>query len=135
MSVHRQFPPKVAKNDKKFSTVILKTSSNEMMLTVWGEAAMWRLPLGVELTLRGDFSKKTYNGAAGINCEKLTQPEGAVPFEETEVQGQVEKPSVRAAIDAGLRAVDYVTRKDKPDLGPAAFAFAAQAFLAGHKLE
>ena len=106
-----------------------------MMLQLWDGAAGWKLPLDVPITLRGKFSKGSYNGGSTIRCEELSKPEGAEEFKAEEIQAPLEKPSVRAAIDAGLRAADYVARKEKPELSGSAFSFAAQAFLDGHKLE
>lgn len=135
ITVQSQYPPKLSKNNKRYSNVVLKTSSNEMILTLWNEASMWKIPIGVELTLRGDFFKRSYNGTVSLTCEKITQPENAVLFEDVEVQGQVIKPSIRSAIDAGLWAAEYVNLKQQSHLRATAFSFAAKAFLDGHKTE
>lgn len=135
VTIQSQYPPKLSKNNKRYSNAVLKTSSNEISITLWNEASMWKLPIGVEITLRGTFFKRTYDGKVSITCEKITQPENAVLFNEVDVQGQVIKPSIRSAIDAGLWAAGYVAEKDQGHLRATAFSFAAKAFLDGHKTE
>lgn len=133
--VHKQFNPKVSKNGKLFFSVILKSAGNEVFMTVWEEAAKWKLPLNVEITLRGKFTKNQYNGAASLKCEELSAPDGAVEWKPEEVQADAEKPKLKDCIDAGLRAADYLVRKNRPELAEAAFSFAAQAFLQGVRME
>jgi hypothetical protein len=135
--VAKQLAPKTAKNGKLYCSCFLKNGASDMMLQLWDGAAGWKLPLDTPITLRGKFSKSTFGTPpkTSIRCDELSKPEGAEEFKAEEIQAPLEKPSVRAAIDAGLRAADYVARKEKPELSGAAFSFAAQAFLDGHKLE
>lgn len=133
--VHKQFNPKVSKNGKLFSSVILKSAGTEVFMTLWEDAAKWKLPVNTDITLRGKFTKQNYNGAASLKCEELTAPDGASEWKPEEIQGEVEKPKMKDCIDAGIRAADYVTRKNLPDLASAAFAFAANAFLQGARME
>jgi hypothetical protein len=137
VEVVRQNAPKTSKNGKLYSTAFLKNGGTDVMLQLWDGAAGWKLPLDTPITLRGKFSKSTFGTPprASVRCDELSKPEGAEEFKAEEIQAPLEKPSVRAAIDAGLRAADYVARKEKPELSGAAFSFAAQAFLDGHKLE
>lgn len=133
--VHKQFNPKVSKNGKLFSSVILKSAGTEVFMTLWEDAARVKLPLNTDITLRGKFTKQNYNGAASLKCEDLAAPEGASEWKPDEVQGEVEKPKMRDCIDAGIRAVDYIARKGRPELSDAVFTFAANAFLQGIKIE
>lgn len=135
VTVHRQNPPKVAKNGKLYSIVILKSAGLEMMLSLWESAAKWKLPLGTELTLRGKLSKDDYDGKACLRCEELTQPDGAVEFEAGEVQAVVTKPSIKECFEVGMRAAEWAHNKDVPQIEAAAFTFAANAFLNGVRLE
>jgi hypothetical protein len=132
--VAKQLNPKTAKNGKMYCSCFLKNGASDMMLQLWDGAAGWKLPLDVPVTLRGKFSKGSFNNGPTIRCEELSKPEGAEPFKPEEVQAAVGKPSVRECIDAGIRAADYCVRKNAPDCASAAFAFAAQALLDGHKL-
>lgn len=104
-----------------------------MSLMLWDAAAQWTLPIDVELTLRGKFSKNTYNGSASLNCEELTMPEGSEPIKESSIQGRVMKPSMKDCLLAGLRAVDFVAAKQHPELAEMAFTFAANALIQGVK--
>jgi len=135
VTVAKQLQPKIAKNGKHYCTAFLKNGASDVMLNLWDGAAGWKLPLDTPITLRGKFSKGIYNGTFAIKCEDLSKPEGAEEFKPEDVQAPIAKPSVRDAIDAGLRAADYVERKDKSNLASAAFAFAAQAFLDGYSLQ
>ena len=132
--VSKQLSPFTAKNGKLYSTVFLKNGASDMGLGLWDGAAGWKLPIGTELTLRGKFVKSAYKGGS-LDCSELSKPEGAEQFKPEDIQAPVEKPSVKACIDAGLRAADYVERKGKPEFASAAFSFAAQSLLEGHKLE
>jgi hypothetical protein len=133
--VARQLAPKLAKNGKLYCGCFLKNGSTDVMLQLWDGAAGWKLPVETTITLRGKFSKGSYNGGVTIKCDELNKPEGAEEFKQEEIQTPIAKPGIRECIDAGLRAVDYVERKNKPELASAAFSFAAQALLDGHKLE
>ena len=133
--VHKQFNPKVSKNGKLFSSVILKSAGTEVFMTLWEDAAKWKLPLNTDITLRGKFTKQNYNGAASLKCEELAGPEGAAEWKPEEVQGETEKPKIRDCVDAGIRAADYMVRKERPELAEAAFTFAANAFLQGVRME
>jgi hypothetical protein len=133
--VAKQLPPKTAKNGKLYCSCFLQNGSGDVMLQLWEGAAGWKLPLDTQVTLRGKFSKGCYQGNPTIRCDELSKPEGAEQFKPEDIQAPVEKASVRACIDAGLRGADYVERKGKPELASAAFSFAAQALLDGHKLE
>lgn len=135
VTVHRQNAPKVAKNGKLYSIVILKSAGLEMMLSLWESAAKWKLPLGVELTLRGKLSKDDYDGKACLRCEELTAPEGAVEFEAGEVQAIVTKPSIKDCLEAGIRAAELMHNTNLPQLEAAAFTFAANACLNGVRPE
>ena len=132
--VAKQLPPKTAKNGQLYCSCFLKNGASDMMLQLWQGAAGWKLPLDVPITLRGKFTKGSYNGGVTIRCEELSKPEGAEQFKPEDVQAAVAKATVRECIDAGLRAADYVERKNKPELASAAFTFAAQALLDGHRL-
>lgn len=134
VTIHRQFNPKTSKHGKLFSSVILKSAGNEMFLTLWEEAAKWKLALG-DVTLRGKFSKDEYNGSACLRCDELTEPDGAEEWKPEDVQADLSKPKLKDCIDAGLRAADYLVRKNRPELSEAAFSFAAQAFLQGVRME
>lgn len=133
--VHKQFNPKISKNGKLFSSVILKSAGTEVFMTVWDEAAKVKLPLNTDITLRGKFTKNQYNGAASLKCEELVVPEGAVEWKPEEIQNAAETPKMKDCIDAGIRAADYMVRKERPDLAPAAFTFAANAFMQGVRME
>lgn len=102
---------------------------------LWDKAAEWKLPIGDTVTLKGKFTKNTYNGAASLNCEDLQKPEGAVPIRQEDVQGPMGKPTIKQCVDAGLRAADYMIRKERPELAEAAFTFGANACLQGLKPE
>jgi len=133
--VHKQFNPKIAKNGKLYSTVIVKATGHEIFLSLWDEAAKCRLPEG-ELTLRGKFSRTNYGSSPSLRCEDLTPPEGAGLFGDDDIKQQADaKPLLKDCIDAGLRAADYITRKDHPELAEAAFSFAAHAFIKGVRME
>lgn len=134
VSVHRQFNPKTSKNDKLFSSVILKSAGNEMFLTLWDAAAKWKLPPG-ELTLRGKFVKNTFNGAASLKCEELAMPEGSTEWTEADVQAAEGKPKMKDCLDAGLRCADYMVTRKRPELAGEAFTFGANALIQGVKLE
>jgi len=133
--VHKQFNPKVAKNGKLFSSVILKSAGTEVFMTLWEDAAKWKLPINTDMILRGKFTKNQYNGAASLKCEELAVPENATEFKQDEIQGEPEKPKMKDCLDAGLRAADYMVRKERPDLASAAFTFAANAFMQGVRME
>lgn len=133
--VAKQLSPKTAKNGKHYCSCFLQNGGTDVMLQLWDGAAGWKLPLDTPVTLRGKFSKGSYNGGVTIRCDELSKPEGAEQFKPEDIQAPVEKPSVKTCIDAGLRGADYVERKGKPELMAAAFSFAAQALLDGHKLE
>lgn len=135
VTVQRQMPPKIARNDKPYSFVVLKSAGSEITLSLWDDAAKVKLPLNVELTLRGKFTKEDFQGKPSLRCEELQAPEGATEFGPEEVQAAVVKPSVKDCIDAGLRCVKYVESKQRPDLSSAAFTFGANALLNGVKLE
>jgi len=130
----RQMRPKIAKNDRPFSTVFLKNGAGDIAMQLWDDASKWKLPLDVPLMLRGKFSKSNYGGCS-IRSEELSEPEGATLFGPEDVEAKKDKPNVRAAIDAGIRAADYLVKNKRPELAPSAFRFAAQAFLDGHSLE
>ena len=133
--VTKQFQPKLAANGLLFCGSWVKSGNSEMRLQLWDGAAGWKLPLDTPLTLRGKFSRGSYKDAPTIRCDELSKPEGAEQFKPEEIQASMEKPSVKASIDVGLRAIEYVSKKGFPQLSEAAFSFAAQAFLDGHKLE
>lgn len=103
-------------------------------MTLWDGASKWKLALG-EITLRGKFTKNTYNGSASLKCEELAEPEGSTEWKPEEVQAEAEKPKIKDCIDAGLRAADYIRKKGQLDLTAAAFTFAANAFLQGARME
>lgn len=134
--VCRQMPAKIAKNDKMYCTAFLQNGSSDVMLQLWDEAATWKLQLNTPITLRGKFSKGKMGETVVVKCEQLIKPEGAVLVEASEIKPAEAKPTIHTAIDAGLRAAAYVAKKEGgSDLCAAAFAFAAKAFLDGHKLE
>jgi hypothetical protein len=133
--VHKQFNPKISKNGKLFSSVILKSAGTEVFMTVWDDAAKVKLPLNTDITLRGKFTKNQYNGAASLKCEELVVPEGSAEWKPEEIQNAAETPKMKDCIDAGIRAADYMVRKERPDLAPAAFTFAANAFMQGIRME
>ena len=135
VTVHKQFNPKVAKNGKVFSSVILKSAGTEVFMTLWEDAAKSKLPLNTDITLRGKFVKNQYNGAASLKCEELAVLEGFSEFKPEDIQGEAEKPKMKDCIDAGIRAAEYMIRKNHPDLAPAAFTFAANAFMQGIRME
>ena len=132
--VSRQLPPKIARNDKKYSFVVLKCAGSEITLSLWDDAARWKLPSG-ELTLRGKFTKEDYQGKPSLRCEELTPPEGATEFAESEIVAAVAKPSVKDCLDAGVRCADYMVTKKRPELAQVAFTFGANALLNGTRLE
>lgn len=137
VTVHRQFAPKTAKNQKLYSTVILKSAGIELMLMLWEDAAKWKLPLDVELTLRGKFTRNDFKeGKPSLQADELVAPEGAVEFGPEEVRGEEGKPTLQFCLDAGLRAAKYVTEKNQSsNLAEAAFTFACNAALQGVKPE
>jgi|688.fasta_scaffold02313_30 hypothetical protein len=135
VTIHKQFNPKTAKNNKIFSSVVLKSGSDEMFMTMWETAAEWKLPLGETLTLRGRFTKNTFNGSASLNCDELSKPEGAVAVKPEDIQKPVEKPTIKECLETGIRAADYMIRKERPELAEVAFTFAANAMLQGAKAE
>lgn len=135
VTVHRQFAPKTAKNQKLYSTVIIKSAGTEMMLTLWEEAAKWKLPLDAELTLRGKFTRNDFKDKPSLQADELTPPEGTTEFGPEEVRGEEGKPTMRACLDAGLRCADYLLKKERPELAAVAFAFGANAALQGIKPE
>ena len=137
VTVQRQRVPKVAKNDKAFSVIMLKAAGPEMTLMLWEPATMWKLPIGVELTLRGKFIKDDYDGGS-LKCEELSQPEGAVEWPAEEII-PADKPAVKASVkdclEAGIRASEWMHKKNLPQLEAAAFTFAANACLNGVRPE
>lgn len=135
VTVVRQTNPKTSKNGKLYSTVFLKNAASDLALMLWDQAAEWKLPQGDPITLRGKFVKNTYNGSANLNCDELTKPEGAVQVKAEDIQRPIEKPSLKECLDTGIRAADYVIRKERPELAEQAFAFAANARLQGIKPE
>ena len=58
VTVERQIPPRISRNDKPYSIVILKSAGTEMMLSVWEGAAKWKLPLTTELSWRGEWGSE-----------------------------------------------------------------------------
>ena len=134
VTVSRQLPPKTARNNKLYSFVVLKSAGSEITLSLWDEAAKWRLPEG-ELTLRGKFVKEDYQGKPSLRCEDLTPPEGATEFAPEEIVAAAAKPSVKDCLEAGVRCADYMLTKKRPELAGVAFTFGANALLAGVKLE
>lgn len=135
VTIHKQYDPKTSKNNKLFSGVVLRVGSDEMRLTLWEQAAEWKLPLGETLVLKGRFIKNTFNGAASLNCDELSKPENAVQVKPEDIQRPLEKPSIKECIETGLRAADYMIRKERPELAEAAFSFAANARFQGAKPE
>jgi hypothetical protein len=135
VKVVRQTNPKLSKNNKLYSTVILQNAASEVVLLLWERAAEWKLPIGETLTLRGKFNKSSYNGSASLNCDELSKPEGAMQVQPEDVQKAVEKPGIKECLDCGIRAADYVIRKERFELAEAAFAFAANARLQGARPE
>lgn len=133
--VHKQFNPKTSKNNKLYSSVVLKAGSDEIFMMLWDQAAEWKLPLSESLTLRGKFTKSTFNGAASLNCDELSKPEGAVAVKPEDIQKPVEKASIKECLETGIRAADYMIRKERPELAEVAFTFAANAMLQGAKPE
>lgn len=133
LTIHKQFPPKVAKNNKLFSSIILKSAGNEIFMMVWGDSAKWKVPLG-EFTLRGKFTKSEYpKGTPCLQCDELVPPEGSTEFEKSEILN--DRPTMKDCLDAGLRAADYMVRKERPELASVAFSFASNALLQGVRLE
>jgi len=135
VTVHKQYDPKTSKNNKLFSSVILKVGGDELRMTLWEQAAEWKLPLGETLTLKGRFTKNTFNGNASLNCDELSKPEGAVAVKPEDIQRPFEKPTIKECIKVGLRATEYMILKERPELAEAAFSFAANAALQGAKPE
>jgi hypothetical protein len=133
VEVIRQTNPKTSKNSKLYSTAFLKNSSSDVILMLWDQAAQWKLPIGVALTLRGKFTKTTFNGQASVNCDELSKPEGAVEVKPEDIQKPIEKPTIKECIKVGLRAAEYMILKERPELAEAAFSFAANATLQGAK--
>jgi hypothetical protein len=134
VTVSRQMPPKTARNNKLYSFVVLKSAGSEITLSLWDDAAKWKLPEG-EMTLRGKFVKEDYQGKPSLRCEDLSPPEGATEFAASEIVAAVTKPSIKDCLDAGIRCADYMVTKKRPELAPTAFTFGANALLAGHRLE
>lgn len=132
--VDRQISPKTSRNDKLYSTLFVKSAGNEAVVTLWDDASKWKLPL-TELTLRGKFIKDTYNGKVSLRCEELSPPEGATEFAADEVQAPVAKPTMKDYLDAGIRAADYMVKKERPELAAAAFSFTVDALVKGIKLQ
>jgi hypothetical protein len=133
LTIHKQIPPKVAKNKKLFSSIILKSAGNEVFMTVWGDSAKWKVPLG-EFTLRGKFTKAEYpKGSACLQCDELVPPEGSVEFDKSEVIN--DRITIKDCLDAGLRAADYIIRKDRPEFASEAFSFASNALLNGAQID
>ena len=135
VTVQRQIAPKVARNNKVYSFVVLKSAGSEITLSLWDDAAKWKLPQEVELTLRGKFFKEDYQGKPSLRCEDLTPPEGATEFAPEEIVAAAAKPSVKDCLEAGVRCADYMLTKKRPELAGVAFTFGANALLAGVKLE
>ena len=104
-------------------------------MMLWDQAAEWKLPLSESLTLRGKFTKSTFNGAASLNCDELSKPEGAVAVKPEDIQKPVEKANIKECLETGIRAADYMIRKERPELAEVAFTFAANAMLQGAKPE
>jgi hypothetical protein len=134
VTVIKHIKPKWAKNDRLYSGAILQSAGNEMHLGLWDSAAKWKLPLNVPLTLRGKLVRESYQGGS-LRCEELTPPEGSLEWPEEDVRSSTGKPKLQECIDAGLRAADYLCKKNRPELAEAAFSFAANAFIQGVKLE
>lgn len=105
-----------------------------MHLGLWDDAAKWKLPLNLELTLRGKLTRENYRGGS-LRCEELTPPDGATEWPVGDIKAADSKPKLQECIDAGLRAADYLIRKQRPELAEAAFSFAANALLQGVQLE
>lgn len=135
VTVIRQTNPKTSKNNKIYSTAFLKNAGSDVSLMLWDGAAEWKLPQNTPITLRGKFVKTTYQGSASLNCDELVKPEGAVPVKPEDIQKPVEKPSIKECIDTGIRAADYMVKKDRPELAGEAFTFAANARMNGLKIE
>lgn len=135
VTVSRQLPPKTARNDKLYSFVVLKSAGSEITLSLWDDAAKWRLPQGVELTLRGKFLKEDYQGKPSLRCEELQAPEGSTEFGPEEIVAAIAKVKVSDCLEAGIRAADWMRKKNRPELAEVAFSFAANALLQGVRLE
>jgi len=135
VTIENQTPPQKANNGKDYSTVFIKSAGNEMKLMLWEAASLCKMPLGVEVTLRGKFKKEGWTGSPSLRCEEITPPEGAGVYDPKDVKDKGGKPKMKDCIDAGIRAVDYVVRKERPELSAAVFTFAANAFLQGVKIE
>ena len=82
------------------------------------------------IVLTGNFTKADWNGTQ-LNCESMDTPEGATVFDESDVVGKKPHISIIEAMNAGLKAADYVIKKDRPELASAAFEVAARALLDG----
>ena len=134
VTVIKHLKPKWTKNDRLYSTVVVKSAGNEMHLGLWDDAAKWKLPCNVESTLRGKFTKDSYQGGS-LRCEEVTAQDGWTEWPPEDIKASAEKPKLKDCIDAGLRAADYLIRKNRPELSEAAFSFAAQAFLQGVRME
>jgi hypothetical protein len=132
--VTNQTRPRVAKNGKQYCTVFLKNGGSEINMLLWEDASTWKLPLNKEVTLRGKFVRNSFNGGISIKCDELIQPQDASKFDASEVDKPAAKRTVKEAIDNGLRAVDYIERRGKPELAAQAFALASQAYLQGHDM-
>lgn len=134
-TVTRQANPKLSKNQRFYSTVVLKSASSEVLLMLWDDAALWKLPTNVPITLKGKFVKDNFRDTPGINCDELLQPENATKFDKPTEPGTAPKPTMKECLDAGIRGADYMARRKYPELMEAAFTFAANARMNGVKEE
>lgn len=131
-TVLRQSDPRLAKNGRPYCRVELKSGPSEVLMMLWDDAALWKLPTD-QITLKGKFVKNTFRDSPGINCDDLSPPERAIKLEVPTENGCVAKPTIKECLDTGLRAADYVTAKGRPELASEAFAFACNARMNGVK--
>lgn len=131
LDIFSQARPKENKNGEPFSRVSCGDQFNNMSIVLKGKMAMCCLDDTAKgIVLTGNFTKADWNGTQ-LNCESMDTPEGATVFEESDVVGKKPHISIIEAINAGLKAADYVTKKDRPELASAAFEVAARALLDG----
>lgn len=131
VSVFSQSTPRYAKNKKPYCILNLGNKFVTASMMMWDESAKWKLPLNKELSLKGKFSKRTYQGNLSLDCNDLIKPEGAVEFK-TEEFGELPKLlTIKEAMDVGLRAADYMKKADRSEFASEAFTVAATAYLNG----
>jgi len=140
MDIFSQTKPKPNKNGEIFNRVACGDQFHHMSIVLKGAMAMREfifpkdendenLPI-IGLTLTGIFVKSDWNGTQ-LNCDTLDKVKESKSFKENDVMGKKPHISIIEAMNAGLKAADYVIKKDRPELASAAFEVAARALLDG----